>query len=121
MTVLLPTDDVGVWDPQPVDDEHGWATETTGVLVWSGPGSVQEALPVTSAQAADAGGAGPLLPQHQRTAQVYLPPEVGVAPGHLLHARGVEWLVLRVHVVADPAGVGVGCLVLDAAERQVTP
>lgn len=122
MSVLLPTDDIGVWDPEVVDDAHGWAEETTPTRVWFGLGSVQEAQPVASDQAnEEGGGQGPLDPAHLRTAAVYLPVAAVVNPGDLLEARGTWWVAQRVRFIADPAGLGLDCQVVDAIERVVTP
>lgn len=119
MSILLPTDDIGVWDPMPTDDSHGWAEEGEPVLVWSGLGSVQEQQPVASDQAnEEGGGGGPLDPTHLRVALAYLPTGCQVGPGFVLEARGLEWVVARVRLIADPTGLGLDCVVCDLVERR---
>lgn len=122
MAVLLAPDSVEVYAPTAEKDAHGWAQDLAEVLVWSGMGSCQEALPGWNGAASAGGGAGPFDPEVRAACDLFLPTEVPVVPGHIAVAHNVRWLVQKVRQATDPTGLGgAACLVVSCVEAPVAP
>lgn len=118
MTVLLATDDLELY-PAGAADEHGWV-DTGAAAIWAGRGSLQIVAADTGPGADDGGGHGPFDPASTPNGLVYLPADAPARDGSALEARGERWVLSQVRYVADPAGLGLDCLVA-AVNRWPAP
>lgn len=113
MSVLLPTDDLALYD-ETLGDEHGWVEPADGAALWEGRGSLQLAPGTTGVDAAGTGGAGPFAPLSVQSGAVYLPPDAPARDGLVLTARGARFVLSSTRATPDPVGGGADCIVATA-------
>lgn len=121
MTVLLPTDDLALYERGEAD-AHGWVRPPAdSEPFWTGTGSLQLAGGVAAVDAASGGGSGPFAPAHDQTGTLYLPLGTGARDGTQLRARDRVYVLAQVRDIPDPSGGDAGCTVADVTEVGAWP
>jgi hypothetical protein len=102
VTVLLATDQVALYPPSSVSDEHGWELPPEARPAWSGVGNLQLSPGPSDPRATEGGGAGPFRPRAANAGNLYLPPEAEPQEGMAAVIRGQVWVLSQVRYIKDP-------------------